>query len=104
MGRTLRPRPQCQTVKTPPKNKKPTAGSCERLVNGMTMEEFLQLSAKDMLDVIKNDPDFRHNPEAGKAFNKKAFEDYKKWMIEDFGYYDPDLHLDLLPRNRVKKD
>ena len=71
----------------------------------------MQLPAKEMLEVIKTDPDFRHNPDAGKAFNKKAFEEQKKWMedhkkrmIEHFGFYDPDFHLDLLPRNRVKKD
>ena len=70
----------------------------------MTMEEFLQLPAKDMLDVIKTDPDFRNNSDAGKAFNKKAFEDHKKWMIEHFGFYDPEFYFHPLLRNRVKKD
>jgi hypothetical protein len=74
------------------------------MVNDMTMEEFLQLPAKDMLDVIKTDPDFRHNPEAGKAFNKKAFEESKQREIEHYGDYVGRWYIDPLPRNRIKKD
>ena len=69
----------------------------------MTMKEFLQLHAKDMLDVIKNDPDFRYNPEAGKAFNKKAFEESKQQEIERYGDYVGRWYIDPLPRNRIKK-
>ena len=70
----------------------------------MTMEEYLQLSAREMLEVIKTDSDFRNNPDAEKAFNKKAFEESKQREIEHYGNYAERWYIDLLPRNRVKKD
>ena len=70
----------------------------------MTMEEYLQLSVKEMWEVIKTDPNFRNSPEAAKAFREKAMEESKQWEIEHYGDYAERWYIDPLPRDRVKKD
>lgn len=63
----------------------------------MTLDEFLNLeTAKEMWDIIVHDPEFRHCKEAEQAFNQKAAEEYKQRMIERYGFYDPDFHIDPL--------
>lgn len=76
----------------------------------MKMEEYLQLSAKEMLDVIKTDPEYYHNKAALKAFSDKAKaeweereEKWKKESIEKYGHYIPSYCIDPLPRNRKDK-
>lgn len=77
----------------------------------MTMDEFLKLSAKEMLDVIKTDPEYRQNKAAFKAFSDKAKaegeereEIWKKKCIEQHGYYIPSYCIDPLPRKRPEKN
>lgn len=70
----------------------------------MTMEKYLQLSAKEMWEAIKTDPDFRHSPEAAKSIHKKAMEESKQWEIEHYGDYAERWYIDPLPQNSVKRD
>ena len=82
-----------------------------RLADSLTMEDYLQLPAPIMLEVIKTDSkfNFRTNPKASTAFSQQVKKEAiakeelrKKQMIAEFGYYDPDFHIDLLPRHRPK--
>ena len=77
----------------------------------MTMEEFLKLSAKEMLDVIKTDPEYYNNKDARVAFSDKAKaeweereEIWKKKCIESHGYYIPSYCIDPLPRKSSEKN
>lgn len=82
-----------------------------RLADSLTMEDYLRLPAPVMLEVIKTDSkfNFRTNPEASTAFSQQVKKEAitkeelrKKKMLEEFGYYDSDFHIDLLPRHRPK--
>ena len=66
----------------------------------MTMEEYLQLSAKEMWEAIKTDPNFRNSPEAAKVFREKAMEESKQWEIEHYGDYAERWYINPLPREK----
>lgn len=84
-------------------------GNC--LADSLTMEDYLQLPAPVMLEIIKTDSkfNFRTNSEACTAFSRQVKKEAvakeelrKKKMIAEFGHYNPDFHLDPLPRHRPK--
>jgi hypothetical protein len=69
----------------------------------MTKAEFLSLkTSEEMLKALQEDDEIRAIATSEKlydVFNRKSSDEYKAFMIEHFGYYDPNIHFDPMPND-----
>ena len=69
----------------------------------MTKAEFLSLkTSEEMLKALQEDEEIRAIAISEKlydVFNRKSSDEYKAFMIEHFGSYDPNIHFDPIPND-----
>lgn len=70
----------------------------------MTKDEILKLTnPDDIWDAMQENKDLRQDPDLWRRISKLTFEIRKQHCIDLFGYYDPDICIDPIPRSDLKK-